>query len=167
MTVDISDDQILEIIQKRANAHPNDIEASVQLAVREIRRLKNFDSLIERILTVAVRRMIHDFRSTENRRIRKANGDYGGPAKVKPSGGTAEIAQSVFAYFIAGMTLGQIRGEQLEEIAAGEAARAEGHDFNARLCRRLRNVVKDGQTVQQAVSETKLKRIFQQVQKGE
>lgn len=166
MTVDIPESEILTICQKYAAANPDDIESAVQSAVRDVRRLKNFAALIDHVLTVAVRRMIHDVRCHQNRQIRKDNGGYGGPAKVKPGADTSEIAQSVFLYFINGITLGQIRGEDLEEIAAGESARAEGHEFNARLCRRLRSFVKDGQTVQQVVTESKLKRIFAELQKG-
>ena len=111
-------------------------------------------------MSAGVRGILNDMRHTINTAIKKEHGMYGGPAKVVPGEATARVALSCLGYMIAGKTLGNVLGEELEGIAQDEAAVAKGHQFNVKLCRKLKPLVADDKTVGQCLNERKLKAVF-------
>ena len=127
-----------------------------------IKRLPEYDDFREELVVYAVRGMVHDVRHADNIKMRREAGEFGGPAKVGVGAAVQQACQNVYAYFIAGTTLGMILGSQLSEIANSEAAKADGHLFNTRLCRRLARLVPANKTVKQAVKESVLAKIFRE-----
>jgi len=158
-------EDIVAACKDAANAHPNDIETAVQKAFEKIRRAKNYAEFVDQLAFEAVRNCVYDCRHTANVQMRRQNGNYGGPAKVESSKSESvrQVSLSLYAYFIAGRTLGTILGEELPAIADSEDKRAEGHRFNANLCRALAPLVSEGKTVQQCVKQRKLKQIWDSV----
>lgn len=159
----------MEVIQKvaaeEADHHPSDIDKAVLATVARVKRMGHYDEFVEELATRAIRGIITDARHTRNVAMRKEMGDYGGPARVIVGEATAAVAMAVYSYRIAGTTLGMILGEQLPEIAAHEAARADGHTFNARLCQALAPKVPKGKMVSESVPEQQIKKLFERLQR--
>ena len=158
-------EDIVAACKDAANANPNDIDTAVKQAFDKIRRARNYAEFVDQLAYEAVRNCVYDCRHTANVQMRRQNGNYGGPAKVESSKSQSvqSVSASLYAYFIAGRTLGTILGEELPAIADSEDKRAEGHRFNANLCRALAPLVSDGKTVQQCVKQRKLKQIWDSV----
>jgi hypothetical protein len=157
-------DDIQSISKAAAERHPDDIEKAVDDAVERIRKLKEFPKLVDELVRSAVRHVVSDCRHTANVAMKLAAGEYGGPAKVTAGKATDRVAQNYYAYFIGGRTLGSITGDELEDIAASEANRAKGHEFNSRLCLRLKPFVAKGKTVRECVKPAKLASLFKDIQ---
>jgi hypothetical protein len=153
---------VLDIIDRAATRYGDDIPKAVTAAEKAIRKLPDFAELAGMFVRHAVQEMLYDSRHKTNTATRKAEGKYGGPGKVVAGASDAvgRAAESVYLYFIGGKTLGALRGDELPLIAESESAKATGHEFNARLCERLRPLVKDNKTVRESVSERKLRQIF-------
>ena len=158
--------EVLDLAAEIAVKYGADIEKATDALDRAIRKLPEFEDLTENLLRMAEQELIYDARHQANIRTRLENGGYGGPAKVVSGDSEAvkRVAQSVYAYAIAGTMLGMVLGDQLPDIAASEAARAEGHAFNARLCERLAGMVPKGKRVREVVSEKRLQSIFREVE---
>jgi hypothetical protein len=138
----------------------DDIDKAVNYLRSSLRKRKDFDDLLDGLLQDACRDLIHDRRHTINVKIRNQNGHYDKRPKVQTGGEAGEkAAESYYDYYIGGSTLGLLQGDELEEIA-------EGHTFNARLCRKLRRIVSDGKLVKDAVSESRLRKIFRECKKS-
>jgi hypothetical protein len=145
----------------------DDIDKGVTALEASLRRRKDFDEIAKGLLRDACRDLIHDRRHAINKQIKNQNGTYDKEPKVATGGRSGnKAAESYYDYYIGGSTLGLLCGEDLEEIAEHEEAIAEGHNFNARLCRKLRALVTDGKCVKEVLSHSRLKKIFQQCKKG-
>jgi hypothetical protein len=149
-----------------AQEHPDDVARATAEAERAVRELPEFPDLMAGLVTGAVRELVYDARHASNVRTRRQAGRYGTPAKVSPGGSPAveRVYESVYDYFIAGTTLGALRGEELQAVAEKEQGLAEGHLFNAGLCARLSKMVPPGQRVRDAVPERQLRGLFKKVQ---
>lgn len=156
---------VIAACKAAAEEFPDDIESAVGKAFSKIQRAKNYLEFADQLVMEAVRSCVYDCRHAANVQMRKQNGSYGGPAKVESSKSKSvqSVSASLYAYFIAGRTLGNILGEELPSIAEAEEQRAEGHRFNANLCRALAPLVAEGKTVQQCVKQRKLKQIWDSV----
>lgn len=152
---------VIQICRECAARHTEPPEA-IDAAERRIRKLPEFDSLVATLVRSAIADLIYDARHDANRKLKNASGDYGGAAKVVTGccSATQRIAQSVFEYRIAGTALGLVLGKDLRTIAESESNIAEGHKFNAALCRTLARMVAPEKRVNEAVSEKKLRMIF-------
>jgi hypothetical protein len=157
--------EVVEITQKAAEKYPRDIDKASENAEKRIRKLPNFGELAADLVRSAIRDLVYDARHNGNTAMKKADGQYGGPGKVTAASSKSvnEAARSVYLYFIAGRTLGDLMGEELLAVAESEQAHADGHKFNARLCRTLAPMVPKKKRVQDAIKERKLWSIFQQV----
>ena len=160
-------DEVLRIARDASRKYPDDIDTATNVAEREVRRLDCFADLVDQLVRSTVRALICDYRHHDNRILRKARGQYGGPAKVVSGDSKAvqQIAMTVYEHRIAGMTLGNLLGEQLLPIANSEATRADGHKFNAILCRKLSVLVDAQERVRDVVPESKLVEIFRAAQR--
>ncbi len=154
-------DDLNTIASQEAQRHADDIDAAVNSAVRRVQKLPNYADLVDDLVRSAVRHLIADCRHHENVAMRKDGNSYGGPAKVIAGSAVNRIASDFYAYYIGGRTLGTIKGEELAVIAASEAERASGHQFNARLCAALRPLVPEGKTVKECIKPGKLRSIFE------
>jgi hypothetical protein len=153
---------VLDIATKSARKHADDIDAAVVAAEKAIRKLDEFGELIDALITDAIRQMVYEARHASNTAMKRQAGVYGQPAKVQA--GTSEAVQklysSVYQMRIAGTMLGLIRGSELPSLAETERSIASGHTLNAVLIESLIGLVGDDKTVQQCVSEKKLKTLL-------
>jgi hypothetical protein len=157
------DEDVLAIFDAAARACPNDIDAAAERAEAELRRREDFASLVAELVRRAVREAIHRARH-EMTRAAKGRA-YGGPAKVLAASAAVEAVCASWYdnYCIGRRTLGDLLGEELEPLACDEEARARGCADNARLLRWLREKVKDGQRVRDAVPERKAMAMFHRI----
>jgi hypothetical protein len=155
---------ILDAVRRAILQHPDDLNAMVECAIREAKETTEYKGYRESLAARAIRGLVYDERHRANVSIRRAAGGYGGPAKVNRAESLS--VQSVYAYSIAGRSLGQLYGRDLPNIIESEASIADGHLFNVRLCKRLKELVGDEQQVQEAVKESRLRRIFKECEKG-
>jgi len=156
----------VKVIVREANAnHPSSAEDATTEALQGVRGLKSYKSLVDALVKHAVQDLIHDGRHDINKGIRKQEGRYSPLPKVQvgssPAVMRAEV--SVYLYRIAGTSLGEVFGKELLGIAVHEENRANGHIFNARLCRHLAEVVPDNKKVKNAVKENQLKAFFSEL----
>lgn len=158
-------EKIQQIVSQEAQRHGDDILAATNAAVSRVRKLSTFPEFVDDLVYAAIRGMIGDFRHHANVAMRREIGTSGGPPKVKPGDAANRVAADCYVYFIAGRMLGSIRGDELPEIGNAEAERAEGHQFNARLCEELAKLVPAEKTVRQAVKPGKLRSVFATLQK--
>lgn len=154
-------ERLQKLVDDAVDQHPDSIEDATEAVLKKANRVQWFEKLKDELIRRAIAKLIHDTRHQINVAMRNASGDYGGPAKVTAGAASGRIAMGVMSYMIAGKTLGMLTGDELPEIAESEAARAEGHEFNVRLCRALAKIVKGEKTVKECVSATKLRAIFQ------
>ena len=157
---------VTNAVAKSADKYGDDIEKAVGEAEKRVRKLKAFSEFEGQLVRHALRELIYDARHQKNGQIKEASRNTTGPSKVV-SGSSPAVTQAYreayYDYCIAGMTLGKLQGEMLADIAESEQNIATGHLFNVRLCERLVKIVPEGKTVEQCVSEKKLKVIFQEL----
>ena len=120
----------------------------------------------------ALREQIHFARHISNRKLRKANGGYGGPGKVGASSALGDVAESVyqksvFSHTISGWLLGDIAKEDLPSFAEAEDEKAAGSMFNANLCRECYQACskKKGSTVRECLKEREVEAMFKKIAK--
>ena len=157
---------ILEIVRKEAEAHPDDINAALQSAERRIRKLSEFEDLVNQLVSSAIRHLIHDAREAENRKQRRA---AGGPPIVNVGNCDDVLAvceqKAWMDYFIAGRTLGSITGEELPGIAESERQKASGHSWNAALCKDIAKRVPAERQVREVLTEKQLANAVERISK--
>lgn len=160
-------ESVLNVAKLAAQKHADDVSAAVDEAERQIRRLPEFGDLVAALVRQAVQTLVYNERHRSNVRMRAEAGEYGRPAKVNVGASAAvnAVIESLYLYRIAGTTLGLVRGADLAGIAASENAQANGHIFNARLCSELSALVPAEKAVQDAVSERKLRSIFDKIRR--
>lgn len=160
-------ESIQQIVAECAAKYKNDIDKAVDQAVSQVQALDDYEDFVDLLVRTAVRGKITDFRHSVSTAIKRAAGEYGGPAKVGTDlSAVNAVARGVFDYFIGGRTLGTITGEELKQIRDSEAEKATGHLFNAGLCEALIPLVQEGKTVRECVAESKVRRIFKTIQAG-
>ena len=156
-------ERLLKLAQQESDKSPDDIDAAVDRTITRANRTAWFGDLAGELIARAVRNAIHDYRHGQNVQMRRDTRQYGGPAVVTAGEAVGRVAGSLYLYMIDGRSLGSIRGDELSTIADAEGERATGHKFNAKLCRELAPLVKEGQTVRQCVKEAKLQTIFEEL----
>lgn len=160
-------EEVLCVCRAASERHPEDVSAAVDEAVARLKRLASYPDLVETLVRQAVQDLVYEARHVKNVRTRRENGGYGGPPKVTV-GGNAEIGrvyEDVFAYRIAGTTLGSLTGAELPAVASKEREIAGGHLFNAALCERLARSVPVERTVREVVSEKRLRALFRELRR--
>lgn len=158
---------ILAIVRKIANKHTSNIEVAVKEAESTIRKLPEFDTLVDMLVHNAITEMVYDARHQANKTIKRNAGQYGGPAKVIVGTSTSikDAYDSIYNLRIAGTLLGLIRGDQLQSVAETERAIGNGHYVNAALVESLVGLVPADKTVQQSVKASKIKQLWTKLQK--
>lgn len=157
--------QLLAIVREEALKHIQDIDRAVDEALKRWKKSTDYVNWIDAMIRDAMRGLVHGVRHEQNTEIRREAGVYGQPAKVSMSTGAVNrVAQSVLnTYVIGGMVLGQITGAQLKVFARSEQEKADGYAFNAKLCKRLADLVPDAATVAECVTASKVKKIMREV----
>jgi hypothetical protein len=158
-----------DIINEVVTQFPNDIPGAIKAAEQRLRALPEFDDLVATLITSAVQDLIYQRRGAVNVRLRCAAGEFDTKprTRLQDSPDTLIVWDNVYGYYIAGRTLGEVRGEDLEAIEEGERNVSKGHEFNAELCRWLRQQgVAGEQRVKDVVSEKKLRTAFRRIRKA-
>lgn len=155
-------ESFLSIVKKMAFRYGTNIEKAVENAETAIRQLPEFGEIQRGLVTEAIRHLIHDARHKANLKMRRESGSHVAPTRVTTGSSTVvkRVAESLFNYRIAGTLLGVLTGEDLPGIIESESNIAEGHTFNANLCRKLLPLVEKDKTVKDSVSQAKLKTLF-------
>lgn len=151
---------LLKLVAAAVKQHPENIEASISQVVKRATGKTWWTEIKDDIIRKGIAKLVHDCRHNINTSIRRSDGSYGGPAKVTAGDAVNRIASECYGYMIAGTTLGSLTGEDLLVVGPAEAARADGHQFNAQLCAELAKLVKGTDTVAVRVTERKLKGLF-------
>jgi hypothetical protein len=156
---------VIKITQRCAAKFPDDIDAAVDLADKQVRNLPDFKSFEAELVREAIRARVHDERHITNRQIKNDTGAYSNQSKIDLAGAVNDAYASVYLYSIAGKSLGSVMGNELEKIAADEKELMEGHRFNVMLTTWLATLVPEDKTVRESVPEDKLRRGFERLQK--
>jgi hypothetical protein len=163
--------QVLETCQACAMRHIDDIEAALMSVKRQL-KIPKLPDWIAALVDNALREQIHFARHTSNRKLRKANGAYGGPGKVGASSALGDVAeavyqQSVFNHTICGWLLGDIDKSDLLAFAETEDSKAAGSMFNASLCRECYQACakRKGSTVRECLKEKEVEAMFKKILK--
>jgi hypothetical protein len=163
-------ERVLEIVAESSAKYADDVTKAIDDAERKVRKLPEFPSLVSNMVRGYIQDLVYDARHATKRQMKKEHGQYGGPSKVIV--GSSKIVNevslsSLYQLPMDGTILGLIFGSDLVGIAEREQSKADGHDFNARLCLRLAPLVPKNKRVQEAVTEKVLKTLYDQVVKGE
>ena len=150
------------IINAEADRYPSDIERAVKQALTKVKKLTEYQSLINDLVAWAVRDLIHQRRHVVNRAMRKASGMYGSPEDMTAAGHeiVREVFDNLYDYPIGGTALGELTGEDLLAEAESLKAKMSGIQWNVSLCEALIPIVPASKKVKQAVSLKKLKVIW-------
>ncbi len=158
-------ESILDAVNKAARRYPDSVKDATNAAKRVCKKLPEFAEWNDSLVWCALQDQVHEARHTMNRQTRNEQGCYGGPAKVVSGASEAvhEVARSVYLYHIAGKTLGNLFGEDLLNISKGQLETSKGYLFNSRLLEKLHKMVPKTKQVREAVTEKRLKALFQEV----
>lgn len=166
VTVDIEFPiSVLNAAEHAANRHKNDITAAVEMAKTAVRRLPNLQSIVDALLDYSMKHLVYDFRHKANVKLKRELGTYHTTPKV----GTTSLAireayQSAYDYYIAGTTIGELKGDQLDDIISSEEERSKGHTVNVRVLSWLKSQgVTGDKKVRNVVSERKLRNCMKRV----
>ena len=160
--------ELMEIVNEEVRLHQDSVLVAIERAESRIRKMPNFKDWIESFIHQAIADLVYDCRSKYKHEQKKDAGRYVAAPGVsaQPSKAVSGALQSAYDMLISKTVLGNIYGKELPEIADGEAARADGHMFNARLCRRLIPMVPAEKMVREAGKEQKLRKIIYEIREG-
>ena len=143
----------------------SDINKAVEEWYRKIQAMTGHEHWIESFIKSAGRSIIQDCRHHRNTQMKRDAGSYGGPAKVVAGMSTAATYfSSLFDYAIDGRRLGDIKWEELEDIASDQKKKADGFTYNVNLCTILRSKKPQRASVEATIEasfgEASLKKVF-------
>lgn len=153
---------ILEAVREATARHMGSVETAIAVAIEAVRCLDDFDDAVTVLVNHAVQGLVYDARSSLTAAVSRQAAYTGAPkVNVARSAAVNRVAMSVYNHAIGGTRLGDLRGEELDAIAATEREIAKGHNFNAELlgwCRA--QGVADGQRVRDVIPEAKLRSAY-------
>lgn len=159
-------DSVIEVCTAAARLFPGDAAKAKVHAINAVKALPEYKRLVDTLVNQAIETCVSDIRHRDNVARRRQNGFYGQAAKVTGvSPGVAEAYLNLFNYSVDGRRLGDIRGNELPELAASQERMARGHLFNATLLRRLTEHTPPEATVEQAVKYEQLEAMFREIGK--
>lgn len=158
---------VREIAEKMAAEYPDSVEEAVEKAERKISRLSEFDEVVKTLVRRAVKSYVHDYRHASNVRNWTLAGKYGRESReaMEKSNEGWKTVSIYLNHCVEGRALKSIRGNELAAMAQRENSRSDGHTLNSRLLKRLIDYVPADKTVGEAVSEKRLKEIFEAASK--
>lgn len=157
---------IVKAAQAAADANPTDVNAATDAALAAIQSLPEFADLAGLLVREAVQGEVYAARHRTNVQIKREQGLYGQPPKVVVgrSADIDRIYESVYNIRIGGTVLGELTGDAIPRLRAGELASAAGHQLNAALLMWLENKgVRGDKRVRDVVSERQLKKALQEL----
>lgn len=132
-------------------------QTAVRHAIKNVRAHPAFDTFVDVLVDGAVEELVYQARHVANQKTRTSTSV---PKVIVGNSPAVQKVADLYLYRIGGNVLGNMTKEQLEAIGPSERERAAGHAFNARLCEALVPLVPKEKTVQQAVTEKKLKEVW-------
>lgn len=158
-------ESVLGIAKKAAEKYPDDPQAAADDAVASWQAAGVYEDVVHKLARSMALEMVYDARHKANMRMRRENGQHAAEPKliVGNSPDVLALYDSLYAYHVAGRTLGMLKGADLAGIADKERRKAAGCTFNAELCARLTELVPEDKLVREAVSEKKLQQLFERV----
>jgi len=157
--------EVVDLAKECDQNNRSDINAAVDEWYEQVRLMPGSEAWIESFVKSAGRQIIQDCRHTRNTRLKRGTGQYGGPAKTRPTLSTATTyVESLFNYAIDGRRLGDIQWKELTAIADAQREQATGHMFNANLCIAILGKkpkrAKDDSTIESTLKEPVLRKLF-------
>lgn len=130
-------EQIKDIAHDAASRFPESPVQASAYAVGEVRKLPNFDNLIDEMVTQAVSTAVYEARHKITKRLKNDIGYYTRASERKqPASSSAlnRVYRNVFnSYLIGGKTLGSITGAEIKPLIARIRSQVRGHEVNLRL----------------------------------
>lgn len=157
---------VIKAAQAADAAHPTDVNAATDAALAAIRALPEYGDLVNLLVYNAVQQEIYTARHRTTTQIKREQGLYGQPAKVVVgrSADVDRIYESVYNIRIGGTILGELTGDAIPGLRAGELASASGHQLNAAILSWLESQgVRGDKKVRDVVSEKRLKAAYQRL----
>ncbi len=142
MTVDLPDDnvpkEIRDAVQAAIDANPGDIDQEIADAQRRVRKLRNFRTFVDNLVSYAVKKMVWDLRHQMTRGTKAAAKQWdAAQAKKRPNDPPENLDKIFMGVFvrtkIGGHDLGDILGKDIPALVAAEKMLANGHLLNAEL----------------------------------
>lgn len=156
--------ELMRIAEACDTKYMDDVEKAVTAARKRIRALKNFDDYRDKLIDLAIRRLVHRSRWERNHATKVAAGVYRDimPKVVSgTSNGVREASQKIvnrwLDHAINGTRIGSLLFEQLPVLRKAQLAAGDGAYFNASLLSRLEELGSPGKRVEEFISERKLK----------
>lgn len=165
----LDDPRVNQIISKTIRRFSDDIDAGTQAAFDAIKKLPNYLQLVDPLVFSAVRGKIWNARHNATWNAKAAAERQGFSAKpskiiIGLSRDVQAAARSFYdSWYIGGMTLGRLTGEELIPLADAERARSSGCLLNAMMLEKLRPMVADHKTVRECVPERRARAIFRKL----
>ena len=167
-------ESVKAVVQQACEQHPEDISAAVDTAEQLVHALPEYKSIVRGLIRNCIQELVYDARHVANVATKRNGGYYGGPGKVMvgKSESVQQVYQSVYAYYIAGTTLGELLGKDIPSVREHERSIANGHLFNVRLLEWLESQgVRGDKKVREVVPEKKLRihfdRLYKEVQRDD
>lgn len=154
---------LLEIAKRVMAQYPDDVPKGSEVALEQARKLPDFEHYVTTLLLNVMQDLLYDARSESNRAKRKTLSRPKPKVVSGASKSVQEAAEFGYLYFIGGLTLGNVMGEQFMVIAESEERIGYSHLFNSRLCKRLAALVPKGKRLHEVLSESRLQAIARDV----
>lgn len=172
--------EFYDIITACTEKWADDSRKAAKLAWRRVKKLENYQELVDQLVRDAIQQKVNDMRHTikyeqlrvirdpandDGRKKEPVNRDNIPSPKVVVGRGkaAASVARQAYDLMFAGKTLGNIFRHELDGIATSERNKSNGHMKNAALAEALQSMVPDNKKVRDAVSERKLRTVIRRV----
>jgi hypothetical protein len=150
---------VMAIVKQMAKKYRDDVQKATDEAVREVKKLSDYEVFVDGLVWQAIHELIYDERHHSNHQAKMLSGTYHTVPKVLEgtSKAVARASQSLYNLYVAGRTLGSFLGKELESAARAEENVGHGHILNAYLLRSLQPFVPENKTVRESVSERRIR----------
>jgi hypothetical protein len=155
-------EQLLKMVEKANSAHPSSVDDALEFLIQKWGGHPARPAWAEELEIRALRQMLHDNRHKLMVSLRKKYGAYGAASTGLSTGAANAVAEMMLLdhYSINGQPLGSILGKDLPGLANGEFENGKTRMFNAELLRKLSKIVPGDKQVREAVSETRVRKLF-------
>ena len=153
-----------EIVDDVVERHGSNIDAAVDEVEIRADKLPGSQEFTRTLRRQAFRERVHWQRSSCNKQARSQLGKPRSRPRVitmeSEEGASASERRSLYDYFIAGLRLGDVTGAMIPGLISREEATSTTALLHVRVLKECNPLVPSDKTIQEAVKETKLNRIF-------
>ena len=153
--------KITDIAKDSCTKYP-DVQEAIAKTINRVKRLKDYKSFMNVLVYNALTDLVYDTRHRSNVAIKRQAGEYGTGNKTDYVGtrSVQQATKNYLNYYIAGRTLGNILGSEIEDLIDIEVSLSDGHDYNTRILEALKKIVPEDKRVKDVVSNKQLEAIF-------